>query len=248
MDTTENKSEIALRSDFRLLQSAIEKGYTPELIEKMMILQERYDKERARKEFLTAKARFWESPPIIWKDKENTQFSRGDKKAMYTSIGNLLSVVPPALAKHGLTTSFNISQKETKEIVVSCTLSHTGGYEVTVSVAAPPDTSGGNAKNFIQQNKSTITYLKCITFESVVGLAATDDANLDDDGNSSSSISYITADQLTEITDLLSYTKSDTRKFLDHLKAESLEKIHAEKYTLALTALKAKMEMLDAKN
>ena len=163
---------------------AMQKGYTPELIEKMMALQERNDANEARKAYYQAVADFKMNPPKILKDKENSQFSRADKKSMYVSLGNLVQTVNPALGQHGLSASWEINQAE-KLVKVSCKLSHRLGHSETVTMEAPPDVSGGNAKNPIQQIKSTITYLRAATFEAVTGLAATDDANTDDDGNGS---------------------------------------------------------------
>jgi len=163
---------------------AMQKNYTPELIEKMMALQERNDANEARKAYYQAVADFKMNPPKILKDKENSQFSRADKKSMYVSLGNLVQTVNPALGQHGLSASWEINQAE-KMVKVSCKLSHRLGHSETVTMEAPPDVSGGNAKNPIQQIKSTITYLRAATFEAVTGLAATDDANTDDDGNGS---------------------------------------------------------------
>ena len=52
---------------------AMQKGYTPELIEKMMALQERNDANEARKAYYQAVADFKMNPPKILKDKENSQ-------------------------------------------------------------------------------------------------------------------------------------------------------------------------------
>uniref|UniRef100_A0A6H1ZG05 Putative Erf family protein n=1 Tax=viral metagenome TaxID=1070528 RepID=A0A6H1ZG05_9ZZZZ len=225
-----------------VIMTAMQKGYDVSLIEKMMALQERYESNEARKAYHEAKAAFNENPPEILKDKENTQFSRGDKKAMYVSLGNILKTVNPALGKHGLSVSFEINQSD-KNVTVSCKLSHRMGHSEVVTMTAPPDTSGGNAKNPIQQIKSTITYLRAATFECVTGLAATDEANLDDDGNGSGATDeYINTDQQTEINDLLKETKADVQKFLKYIKAESVETIIAKNYQKAIKALETKRE------
>ena len=166
-----------------MMQIALSSGVDIDKLEKMLLLQQKWEANEARKAFYEAVATFKENPPEVLKDKENSQFSKGDKKAMYVSLGNLLKTVNPALGKQGLSVSFEISQAE-KLVTVSCKLSHRMGHSEMVTMTAPPDVSGGNAKNPIQQIKSTITYLRAATFEAVTGLAATDDANIDDDGNS----------------------------------------------------------------
>ena len=224
-----------------IFQIAAQKGYEPAFIEKMMELQERNDRNEARKAFFVAVAAFKENPPEVIKDKENSQFSKGDKKAMYTSIGNLVTTVNPCLGEHGLSASWEINQAE-KLVKVSCKLSHRLGHTETVTMEAPPDISGGNAKNPIQQIKSTVTYLRALTFEAVTGLATTDDANLDDDGNAAGrgDVEYISDKQISTIVDMINDTETDEKKYLQHMKFESIETIPVKEYARALEALREK--------
>lgn len=219
------------------IMMAMQKGYDVAFIEKMMNLQERHEANEARKAYYDAVAAFKEDPPEILKDKENSQFSKGDKKAMYASLGSIVKTVNPALGKHGLSASWNIEQAE-KIVRVSCKLSHRLGHSESVTMEAPPDTSGGNAKNSIQQIKSTITYLRSLTFESVTGLAATDEANLDDDGNAGGGVEYITEKQVSQIVDMINNKNLDETPLLKFLKAESLEKILAKDFDKAIETLK----------
>lgn len=221
-----------------IVMAAMQRGYEPAFIEKMMDLSERNEKNEARRQFFQAVADFKKDPPEVLKDKENSQFSKGEKKAMYVSLGRLISTVSPALGQHGLSASWEIGQAE-KIVKVTCKLSHRLGHSESVTMEAPPDASGGNAKNPIQQIKSTVTYLRAATFEAVTGIAATEEANSDDDGNGAGA-EYISTDQSIEITDLLKETGSDTAAFLKFIGAESIEQILAAHYSKALTALKAK--------
>ena len=224
-----------------IFQIAAQKGYEPAFIEKMMELQERNDRNEARKAFFVAVAAFKENPPEVIKDKENSQFSKGDKKAMYTSIGNLVTTVNPCLGEHGLSASWEINQAE-KLVKVSCKLSHRLGHTETVTMEAPPDISGGNAKNPIQQIKSTVTYLRALTFEAVTGLATTDDANLDDDGNAAGrgDVEYISDKQKSTIVDFINDRGVDEKKFLAFMKVESIDKILTKDYDNAIKNLKLK--------
>ena len=110
-----------------LMQIALNKGIDVDKLERLLIMQQKWEENEARKAYHEAKASFNENPPEILKDKENTQFSRGDKKAMYVSLGNLLKTVNPALGKHGLSVSFEINQSD-KNVTVSCKLSHRMGH------------------------------------------------------------------------------------------------------------------------
>lgn len=157
-----------------MMMVAVQSGNL-ESLDKLMALKERHEANEAKKAFNAAVAAFKSEAITVTKDKDNNQY-----KSKYTSLGNLVSTVSPYLSKHGLSADWDIDQSQ--GIKVTCTLSHALGHSKSVSFTAPPDKSG--AKNVIQEIKSTITYAKAVTFESVCGLASTD-ANMDDDGNAS---------------------------------------------------------------
>lgn len=168
----------AVTSSNDVLMAAIQKNYTPELIEKMMDLQERFEKNEARKAYVVAITKFKADPPQIYKDKVNSQF-----KSKYSSIDALVNPSIPHLSKYGLSHSWTYDT--TGEILsVTCILTHELGHSDSVTMSAPPDTSG--AKNPLQERKSTLTYLKISTFEGVTGLVSKE-GNLDDDGNGAGS-------------------------------------------------------------
>lgn len=163
-----------------MLQLAVSQGADIEKLSKLMDLQERWEKNEARKAFVAAMAAFKQSSIRIIKDKENKQYSTNGHKAMYVSLGSMVTTVTPFLSDHGLSARWDIDQSS--GIKVSCIITHSLGHSESVSMVCPPDKSG--AKNPIQEIKSAITYAKACTFESICGLASTD-ANLDNDGNGS---------------------------------------------------------------
>ena len=159
-----------------MLYLAMAQGKGMDELEKFMDLKDRWEAGEARKAFVAAMSRFKANDIHVSKDKANLQYS-----SRYTTLGNLVSTVTPFLSQNGLSASWDIDQSGAK-IKVTCIITHSLGHSESVWMEAPPDASG--AKNPIQQIKSTITYLKACTFESICGLASTD-ANLDDDGNGS---------------------------------------------------------------
>lgn len=148
-------------------------GFDIAALKEMLAMKERWDANEARKAFAEAKAAFQAEAIVIIRDKTNNQYN-----SKYVSLGQLVKTVTPFLSKHGLSCSWAIDQSN--GIRVACTMLHSLGHSETVSMVCPLDTSG--AKNPVQQVKSSITYGKGCTFESVTGMAATD-ANRDDDGN-----------------------------------------------------------------
>lgn len=179
----ETGQEIALESNqlarhesatpMQMLSAAMERGVDPEQLDKLLALQERYEKNEARKAYYEARAAFAKNPPKVVKDKTNSQYG-----SRYSSIENFVSAVVPGLSPHGLSASWTIDQSN--GISVTCVLTHEAGHSESVTISGPPDTSG--SKNQLQQIKSTITYLKLATLEAITGIAS-EVGNLSDDGN-----------------------------------------------------------------
>lgn len=188
----ENEIEIKKGSTpAEMISLAVQSGADLEKLEKLLTLQERWEAGEAKKVYNKAMADFKADVPLITKDKVNSQYN-----SKYTSLNNLVNTVNPILSKHGLSASWNVEQNGT--IKVTCKITHALGHSEESSMSAEADTSG--AKNKIQQIKSTVTYLKSVTFESICGLAATD-ANLDDDGKSSETKEEKGAELYNEVMD-----------------------------------------------
>lgn len=236
VDEPETAVQLADNSPASMMIAAMSKGMDLDKLERLLEIQKQWEANEARKAYYEAVSAFKENPPEVLKDKENSQFSKGDKKAMYVSLGNLLKTVNPALGKHGLSASYEIDQGE-KLIAVTCKLSHRMGHSESVRMEAPPDASGGNAKNPIQQIKSTVTYLKAATFEAVTGLAATD-ANLDDDGNAAGT-DYIDDKQLSRIMDYIDNYDVNVPKFLAYMGVQDTKEIPAKQFNKAIAGLEA---------
>lgn len=161
----------------RILDLAIQQGAPLDQLEKYLQLQRDHEAYEAKKAYFQAVAGFKQEKINIPKDKTNHHF-----KSKYTSIGAMLSAINPALGKHGLSLSFQLSQGD-KILTVKCILAHRLGHTESVEMSAPPDTSGGGSKNPIQQIKSTFTYLRSATAEAITGLSGTEASIIDDDGN-----------------------------------------------------------------
>ena len=161
-------------SPVQIMQQAKAAGLEISEIREMLVLQKDYEANEARKAFHLALSQFKQNPPLIVKDKLNTQYNSN-----YTSIGNMVNTANEALGEAGLNARWDFPQDSNGQIFCTCILAHKLGHEESVTISAPIDTSGN--KNAIQGRKSTRTYLKLETFEAVTGLASVD-GNIDDDG------------------------------------------------------------------
>jgi len=192
-------------------------------------IQEKYENREAEKAYVTAMAEFKINPPSIIKDKFNKQYN-----SKYSSLGALVHSSIRKMSSCGLTHKWEINQAG-ETITVTCIATHQQGHSEKVTMSSPPDKSG--AKNPIQQIKSTITYLKAVTFESLFGLAATD-ANMDDDGNGHTPEKVIDNKQVGQILDMINSKNLNLPDFLNWLNVKTVEEIPARQFNRALTALK----------
>jgi len=229
----EERSPVPQSQDsISLVQMAMQRGYEPEFISKMMDLQERNETRIAKQAYISAMAEFKANLPTVIKDKENKQYS-----SMYASESALLNTINPELSKHGLSATFSFPETEGNTLKVTCTITHKVGYGESVTLPGPIDTSG--SKNPLQQVKSTVTYLRKATFEAITGIA-TSDPKADDDGNSSGTVEYIDKKQVSTILDLINAKEADESKFCEYMGVENVGEILSKNYQSAIIALKKK--------
>lgn len=163
-----------------ILSAAVAKGVDPATLKQLMDLQERYEANEARKEFVAAMAAFKAKPPRISKNKEVDFTGSTNKRTHYkhATLDNVCDVIGSALAEHGLSFTWRTEQLEGGLIRVSCILTHQRGHSQETSLQAGRDDSGN--KNNIQAVGSTVTYLQRYTLLAATGMAVAD--GTDDDG------------------------------------------------------------------
>lgn len=210
-----------------MIQIALEKGASIEIMERLMALQERYEASEAQKAYVAAKTAFYAEAPAITRNKhvEHNDF-------WHATLDHIVEQASPILAKHGLTHSWSTMQDD-KGIEVSCILQHVLGHSERVSLRAAADMSG--SKNAVQGIGSTVTYLERYTFMAVTGLAA---GGQDDDARGNAD--FVTTDQADELQLLAESVGADKSKFFAYIGAESFATIPAKKFATAKSALMKK--------
>jgi hypothetical protein len=211
-----------------MLSRAVDSGAGLDMVEKLMGLQERWEKNQARKAFdeaiSAAKANIG---PI-----ERTGTGHNSKR--YATFAAIARTIDPILSQHGLSYRFRTSQGD--RISVTCILSHKAGHYEETTLAGPPDASG--SKNAIQAIGSTLTYLQRYSLIQMLGLAAADD----DDGKAMDTGGPISADQVAELIALADDVGADKARFCKHFKVESFAAIPASRYAAAVAALNSKRQ------
>lgn len=151
-----------------LLQQAIEKGLDVEQLEKLVGLQERWEENKARKQFFQAFTEFQSKCPEIRKSKQ-VKFKETEYK--YAPLADITRQIAKTLDDCKLSYRWEIQDDE-KTIKVTCLISHIEGHTERTTMTANPDTSG--SKNAIQARGSAIEYMKRYTLIGALGLSTTD--------------------------------------------------------------------------
>lgn len=156
-----------------LIQRAVSSGAQVEVMEKLLGLQERWERNEARKAFDSAIAKAKAEIPIIRKGNVvDFTTARGRTNYAYEDLADISSVVDPILSKFGLSYRWRPTS-DAKGVTVTCILSHSAGHFEENSLYGPHDLSGN--KNAIQAVGSTVTYLQRYTLKAALGLAAAAD-------------------------------------------------------------------------
>lgn len=158
-----------------MMLMALQSGASLENVEKMMILQERYEATQARKRYNVSFSEFKAEAVRIVKATKVTNGPLAGKS--YAELYSVVDALTPALSRHGLSASWKLTKDEKDWMEVTCYLRHSDGHEESVSMGGPPD--AGGAKNAIQARASTKSYLERYTLKAICGVA---EGGEDDDG------------------------------------------------------------------
>lgn len=167
---------LAPNSPAAMMMAAMAQGASLEQVEKMMDLQDRWEKKEAEKAYNAAFAAFKSEAVRIVQGRTVTDGPL--KGRAYAELHDVVKAVTPALSRHGLSASWKLSKDEPQWIEITCVLKHIGGHSESVSMGGAPDTGG--AKNQLQARASTKSYLERYTLKAICGVAEGGD---DTDGN-----------------------------------------------------------------
>jgi len=231
----ENEKAVAVsteKSPAEMIRFAVESGADLEKLERLMILNERWEANEARKAYHKAMSAFKANAPKIEKDKKvGYSTDKGRVGYAHATLGNVTEKISAELSKHGLSASWKTRQDD--KIHVTCRVTHVQGHFEETTLSAPADTSG--SKNAIQAIGSTITYLERYTLLALTGLATFDQ---DDDGVAAGT-EFIDEKQLNQLIDLINDRMVDEARFLKYMGVESLAKLPKAMFQKAVNALGA---------
>lgn len=228
LQPAEQSGSVPAITPMDMLQKAVEADADLDKLKQLMDLQERWEASQAKKAFTAAMQRFKADPPTIIK---NITVEHSGASYKHADLAQVCRAVGEGLAEVGISHRWEMKQ-EGNVITVWCILTHTDGHSESVSLSAPPDDSG--SKNVVQRIASTVTYLERYTLMAVAGVAAQED----DDGGGP--VELIDEQQFSTLTDMIADSEADREKFLEYLGVEKLKDLAADRYPVAVAALKAK--------
>jgi hypothetical protein len=218
-----------------MLDRAVSQGASVETLEKLMALQERWEKNQSRKDFDMAMSAAKAEIPVIIKNREvDFTSTKGRTHYRHEDLAGIARIVDPILTKHGLSYRFRTSSLPNEPVIVTCIVSHRGGHSEENSLAAGRDDTGN--KNSIQAIGSTITYLQRYTLKAALGLSA----STDDDGKTADAGETITPKQIESIQKLIVDVGADIQRFCKYMGVSDIQSIPAKRYQNAIDVLEAK--------
>ena len=184
-------NQVVVHDPLDRIARLLSQGVKIEDLDKLLEVQQRWDRENARKAYVRAMAAFKAEPltaikkgktvRIKLKGRDGTPGGGGEFSYKHETLAQVVKAAVSAMAKHGLSHSWEATQDpETNVITVACVLTHEEGHSERVALRGAPDSSG--QKNPLQEVRSTITFLQRATLLLITGLAAEDGS--DDDANS----------------------------------------------------------------
>lgn len=238
-DGAEPITQLPVTTPMSMIERAVEKGVDVGMIEKLMELAERHDRNLGRRAFdqaiASAKAEF----PEIRKNK-TVDFSTAKGRTHYRheDMAEISRAVDPVLSRYGLSYRYR-TQQDGRSVTVTCILSHKDGYSEETTLSSAADESGN--KNHLQAVGSAATYLQRYTLKMALGIAATED----DDGRRADAAKLIDADQFQVLQDLIEEASADVPKLLKFLGAETLEEMTVTQFSTAVSALRKKIKKVN---
>lgn len=216
-----------------MLMAGIERGLTPEGIEKLVELKLKLEAIRAEREFNEAMVDFQSECPSI---PHNCEAKDRNGRVLYTyaDADQIKKTIQPLLTKCRLSLSYDARFTD-KSVEAVATVSHVGGHKRTATFSAP--VSGTEMMSNAQKAASALSFASRYAMRQALGLTT---EGKDDDGGAAGKSNRITEEQAANLRALMDEVKADESKFLKFLGAASIPEILAVDYDRAVKALERK--------
>ncbi len=217
-----------------LIARAVERGFDPAQLEKLVELQERMQKRDAERAYNDAMAACQAEMPAILRTKKNSQTN-----SRYATFEHLNETIRPIYTRHGFSLGFTevLGGKETTDMHIACDVRHREGHTVRHEGVYPRDDVGIKGtpnKTAIWGVGSSHSYAKRYLCKDIFNLA---EAGEDNDGQSKDTL---IREEQDEMNRLLTETNADLPKFLKYAGVESVDKILRKDFQERMDKLRLK--------
>lgn len=214
LQTTKDQADVQTAPANALIAQAIEKGADIEVLERLFNLQERWEKNQAKKEYDEAMTAFQSESPIIPKAKEGSRTKSGQLAFKYAPLDLIVKIVKPILSKHKLSYDFKTVKNESGDVVaIRCYAKHVGGHS-DYSEMELGQGGGTSIMSDEQIKASKITFAKRYAFCNIFGIVTEDEDNEQVLANKNVDTSYIDEiAQIKTLSELKKYHKDNEKKY-----------------------------------
>ena len=244
METTPALSTAQPDNPMALIHMSIRDGDVDvDKLERLMEMQERWQREEARKAFFDAMNRVQADAPVVVRDAHNPQTN-----SHYAKLESVSKALKPIYTAHGLSLAFGTDASPVEGCVrITCDVQHVQGHERSYFADIPLDIAGikgSTNKTKVHATGSSYSYgqryLTCLIFNITL-------ANQDNDGNNP--LDNVTEEQAIQLKEFADSLGGDiSARFLTWLKVESFYNIPASRYVECMHELKRKQGELRGNN
>jgi hypothetical protein len=222
------------QNPMEMIAYALTQNATPETLERLLALQERYERNQARKAYSQAIVKARKKIGPILKSGE-VKMGTGRPSYSHAKLDDIDRAAVPALGEYDLSYRWNTRVPDNKPdwVTVTCHVEHKDGHYEENSLAGPADTSG--AKNPLQAIGSAVTYLERYTLMAALGLSATDD----DDGGVAGNVEVITEMMTAELRKKITDVGQTEGRVCDYYGIVQLEDLPRAKFAAVMRKLEA---------
>lgn len=184
----------------QLVSLAVEQGADIEKLSKLMDLQERWEKNQAKKAFDEAMSEFQARMPVVPKRGNVDYTSERTKQRTAYDFGRMedaAKLAAPILKDVGLSYRW-IQSQENGQIKVTFILTHKLGHCETNSFSGSPDTSGN--KDQLKAAASTVSYLRRYTMTGGLGIVFSGED--DEEVNEALGVGVISEENLSKLNEI----------------------------------------------
>ena len=202
-------------------------------LEKMLDMQERILNRNAEMAFNESMTEAQSKMKSVAADCENKQ-----TRSVYASYAALDRALRPIYTEHGFAMSFDTADGPADYVRVVCHVSHRAGHSRKYHVDMPADGKGAKGGDVMTKTHAVgagmsygMRYLLKMIFNVAVG---------EDDVDGNHAVPVISEQQAADLRALITEVGADEVKFLDYIKAESIESIPALSYEGCVKLIEAK--------